>query len=849
MEIICLKGQVTKLIRVPGKKMRVRLLEHTPGKEIDVKSLALPKAGIRRGTIVSVRGKWSREGVLFVTAGDDDISPAYDRKDLPILIEHGFPDADYSALLTAFEMHTLVDLFWHWAADPAGCYERAVPVVGEEIAGEIDSFVRLFFSGNDMPVVVEMLDSAVGLSLSDALEVYDFLIHRAARRHTTVAQLLHDNPYMLCESEGRSVREADDLYRSLYHRDPEKSSVNRAIGVARYVLWLAARNGDAYLPYGIFIKRVKDHHVDESMIRALFFSRKTDDVEKVSTGVISDGDKNIDLVNLTAAFMAVGEGDDVRDVSFDEIQRYRNLAKAVYLKGTFFSEFNSSSRLIKFLSCGGVDEHDDYSEVIDDAVNHLSGLPSFDPKESASQIKAISTMLTNRLTVVNGPAGTGKSEMAAAVIAALRKHDKKVLVVSPTGIGAQRLSLKAKETYGVDISAMTLHLSMNIGKEASDLAEPGSIGDVGLVDADVVIVDEAAMMDVVVFDRLMWRLSSKSVLVLIGDINQLGAAGPGRVMEDLIQAIPYLHELGYTNIDHVTLDIVHRAKGKGVPELVSAAHGILAGNFPRVGKSVKIHQARSKADAERMVRDMVNDLLAQDVPLEDILVVTPYKKAKRDDLEVVSADVFNQILQIDVNNGGAVINGTPFRVNDRVLCVKNDYLDGDREVKDRRVVYNGEVGRIVSYDRANDIVTVDYNGDLQKYSTDDCLQYLELAYALTVHKAQGGEAPVVIFVCTDAGRLANKRLFYTAVTRCKLDNRPYSGKLHIITTSAEVREALMVEPRPRWSKLLGRVLLNAGLEPWFSVDDSDSGVVVHPVGPVVSPEPMVAKPSDSTEMT
>jgi exodeoxyribonuclease V alpha subunit len=300
------------------------------------------------------------------------------------------------------------------------------------------------------------------------------------------------------------------------------------------------------------------------------------------------------------------------------------------------------------------------------------------------------------------------------------------------------------------------------------------------LDADLIVVDEASMVDVLLMQALVRAVPRGAALLVVGDADQLPSVGPGQVLADLLSsaAIPVAR-----------LTTVFRQAAES--RIVAAAHRVNAGLMPQTtpdgerGDFYLVDAADAERAAERvlsLVRDRIPRRFGLD-PVRDIQVLCPMNRG------AVGAKTLNLALQAALNPLGAPRLerfGTAFAPGDKVMQVENDY---DKEV------YNGDIGRVVSVDVEAGSLVVEIDGREVLYESGE-LDRLVLAYATTIHKAQGSEYPaVVIPVTTEHYPMLQRRLIYTAITR---------GRRLVVVVGPKKALGIAVgqaTARRRWSKL------------------------------------------------
>lgn len=356
---------------------------------------------------------------------------------------------------------------------------------------------------------------------------------------------------------------------------------------------------------------------------------------------------------------------------------------------------------------------------------------------SDAQKAAVTALSRSKLLVVNGLPGTGKSTSVLALVHLFKKAGLSFLLMAPTGIASKRLSLITS------CPASTIHRS---------LGYDGNIWGHGPHDrftADAVIVDEMSMVDMELIYRLLMALREDTILVLVGDAAQLSSVGPGNVLKELTMC---------TALPRVELTEIFRQSTKG--DIVSNSHRINRGEFPDLGdpKSNSEFKFVSLQD-DYQVRDcivrMATKLKERDANFQ--VLSAKYKG-------VVGVNALNEALREVLNPPGPQEwkgETQHFRVGDRLMVIKNDY---------KKNVYNGDVGKLVYIEHDHLVVRIyGFGEDTQvSFSEEDAEEKLRLAYAVTVHRCQGNEFDTIIMpVVLEQGRMLQRNLLYTAVTRAR----------------------------------------------------------------------------------
>ncbi len=365
------------------------------------------------------------------------------------------------------------------------------------------------------------------------------------------------------------------------------------------------------------------------------------------------------------------------------------------------------------------------------------------------QREALVAALQHGITVITGGPGTGKTTIVRSLLQLMADRQRQVLLAAPTGRAAKRMT----ETTGTE--AKTIHRLLEYTFVEGQGMAFGRNEDNPL-EADVVILDEASMIDILLMYHFLKAIPAGCQLVLVGDIDQLPSVGPGNVLRDIIasQMIPT-----------VRLKTIFRQAGQSM--IVVNAHRVNAGEFPYLNVKGKDFFYIEEAEPLKIL-DTVVDLCRQRLPsaygyhpFEDIQVLTPMRRTP------IGVENLNLQLQCSLNPASA--NKTEikqgfqhFRLGDKVMQIRNDY---------QKQVFNGDIGRIHAIDTEERELGVVYpEGRFERLVTYDFteLDELTLAYAISVHKSQGSEYPVIVLpVSTQHYIMLQRNLLYTAITRAR----------------------------------------------------------------------------------
>lgn len=499
-------------------------------------------------------------------------------------------------------------------------------------------------------------------------------------------KIVTENPYRLAEDiHGVGFISADRIAKNLGIR---KDSLIRIKEGVIFVLQKAVNDGHVYCPADELISKSKDLlEVNDSILEAL-----------------------------------------------NELEREGRITREedrIYLSWLYVTEVNLAKRLKYLKENRAKIRKTDTDKAIDWVQKKLKIVFAEKQKE------AISAATKDKVLIITGGPGTGKTTIIRAILEILEKLTSNIILTAPTGRAAKRM----EETTGRNAKTIHRLLEYSPGGFRRNQDNP--------LKADMVIVDEASMIDISLMYNLVKAIPPHAILILVGDIHQLPSVGPGNVLADIIDSEEF---------KTIYLDEIFRQSQKS--KIVVNAHKINKGFMPDTGNDLEgdffFFKEEDPEKAARLIVDLCKNRIPKNFGFKprDIQVLSPMHRG------AVGVGNLNKLIQEQLNRNTKYLKRGDeiFKLGDRVMQIKNNY---DKDV------YNGDIGEVVSLDTIDQELKIKFDNRIVTYDYSD-LDEITLSYAASIHKSQGSEFPVVIIpVMTQHYILLQRNLVYTGVTRGK----------------------------------------------------------------------------------
>lgn len=555
--------------------------------------------------------------------------------------------------------------------------------------------------------------------------------------------VVQNTPYKLVtDVYGIGFKTADKIAQALGLAPDDPGRIEA--GVA-YTLNRMAEDGHVYMPQEdlepeaaeiLGLETAKITHVIDTLETTDFIKRETLKYTVSSDqGSVNSGQSTVNSVQYSVGSPSTGSGQASQSPISNLQSPVVREERAVYLTPFYYSEIGVTQRVERMIG-HPTSRINRQSLIVNPQSSNLS----------AEQMGAVQTAVSHKVSILTGGPGTGKTTTLRALLDLLDANGRSYALASPTGRAAKRL------TEATGREAKTIHRLLEF--------KPGEgfgRSDDNPLDVDMVVIDEASMLDLILANNLLKAIAPDTHLLLVGDIDQLPSVGAGDVLSDLIDS---------ERVPVIRLQTIFRQAANSL--IISNAHRINQGLIPET-KPTDPQEPPSdfyifiKEDPEEAA-DLLVDVVKNRVPLkfgldplDDIQVLSPMYNGR------VGVRNLNLLLQARLNPLGGKkferrLGGRTFRTGDKVMQTVNNY---DKNV------YNGDIGRITAIDPLQQTMSISIDGAPVLY---DFLEADELvhAYAISVHKSQGAEYPCVVMpVLTQHYMMLQRNLLYTAVTRAK----------------------------------------------------------------------------------
>lgn len=526
-------------------------------------------------------------------------------------------------------------------------------------------------------------------------------------------EIVNKDPYVLCsEIKGIGFATADKLAIQI---GLDRSSDSRIKSGIEYIINRFCAAGNTYMPKNLVIEETKELlQVDEELIEGNIYNSKLENkliIEKIG--------------NIEGVFIPI----------------------------YYYSELGITEKIAKL----SMENYQTINTDVDFEIKVFENKQNI--RFAKSQKEAITGAFENGIEIITGGPGTGKTTIIKCIIDIYENQGMKVLLAAPTGRAAKRMT----ESTGRDAKTIHRLLDIQAGEDESDLPSESD----EKLDGDVVIIDEASMIDIFLMHSLLKSIKMGTRLIIVGDVDQLPSVGSGNVLKDFINS-------GLIKV--VRLEEIFRQGAESL--IITNAHRINNGEMPYLNQKNKDFYFIKEENIEQIL-NVTLDLINRRLPnfnkswekKRDIQILTPMKKG------VLGVLNLNEKLQQILNPPSKdkkerKIRNLILREGDKVMQTKNNYSLRWKSISsyddlEGEGVFNGDMGYIESINDDRSLVVVFDDDRRVKYDSES-IEELDLAYAITIHKSQGSEFKVVIIPAfMGSPFLMNRNLLYTGITRAK----------------------------------------------------------------------------------
>lgn len=717
------KKEVTSL---KGKKILVEGLEANPLLNIN-------------NTILSLRGIFNKD--IFIANSVQDISldsTTNDLLELSKILDFNLSISEYQELKQKLEKISIRELLESYRAVDFLDFTDKENLLLEKILtkttanSDFNQTQRYFESVNS------------GLDYTHIAEIYNALRNRAKANNTFVVEIIKKNPYILTQVMPQ-YNNALLLANQIADVEGMTSISKRTHECASHIIDIILENqrrGSAFMWRNQFFAKIfsrgKPNFTADEIFKTLDLLTRDANYKRTFGSLTITGNEELKDVARETGW-PISRGKEVEP---------ENL-RAIYLTSTFMAERYSVENMDFIKTAPKWEDKEKWDNIIDK-------LPMLD----FGQKTFLKLVPRNRITLLTGGPGAGKTQAIRHLLELMRNiYGETPTVIAPTALAAFRAS--AETSIAREDTTHTIHRYAKIFAEEEDLIVNLDTPIEVTTDTKLLIIDEASMITPFMWRKILMTITPETNIVVAGDSNQLPPVGVGGIFPGLLR----LADQNIANIAKIELQNYYR----GDLDIKEAMTEVLKGNRLPLSDNIKEIEAEGSSEMLNTLIETIEEM-PEGTNLEDILILTPYR-SNRSDVNIRS---LNNHLQRHFNPTGQKLKNN-FKVGDLVVATCNDYkeihhykrrfLQGLR-LEERPEIYNGTFGKIIGVDK--EIVTIMYNmaGSVieAKYRAEELPYYIELAYATTVHKAQGGQAKHVILIMPAKAR--TRALLYTAISRC-----------------------------------------------------------------------------------
>ncbi len=572
-----------------------------------------------------------------------------------------------------------------------------------------------------------------GVTVNFAMKIYNYY-------GDVAINILREDPYRMARDiRGVGFLSADKIAMNLGIPHDDQKRINAGM---EHVLLTATTYGSCALPLSVLVEKAQDFlkvekHLIEKAIQEAMLSKR----------LIAMRDEMFRCISIKAkersdSILFCNEPFSAELLDNFGIDAFRQINPLIFFTPFFYIERNIAEKLSS-MSYTSTPIFTDI--VLEDALDELKKQYAIDLADL--QKEAIRMLQHNKLLVVTGGPGTGKTTLIRAILRIVKILQQKlgyikIKLAAPTGRAAKRIS----ESSGA--FASTVHRMLEF-----DPVQGGfKYNENNYLKCDMLILDEASMVDIQLMNAILKALSPMTTLIIVGDVDQLPSIGPGQVLSDIINSnvIP-------------TVRLSHVFRQAAYSKIITNAHMVNNGKIPHLGVDESIQPADAKKSDFEFIA--VDDDITAIAKLKHIVksqtmdmsvqVLTPMQRGS------LGVKAINPILQelLNENKNNCVEHfGSKYYVGDKVIQTENNYNKG---------VFNGDIGFITKIDNEEGELVIDFDDNEVTYEMSE-LDQISLAYAITIHKSQGSEYHTVIMpIMTQHFIMLNKNLLYTGITRAK----------------------------------------------------------------------------------